>query len=101
MKKFLVLILFAVCNNAFAEAVTLDSIDYVYELDADNSFDFAGGAIHDCGTNTYRVLSNSQESVNRKFSMLLMALASDKTVIVNAGACSGQRRLVGWVRVYK
>ena len=101
MKKFLVLILFAVCNNSFAEMVTLNSIDYVYELDADTSFDFAGGAVHQCGSNLYRVVSSAQESVNRKFSMLLMALASDKTVIVNAGACSGERRLVGWVRVYK
>lgn len=101
MKKFLLLILFAVCNTAFAESVTLSSIDYVYELDADNSFDFAGGAVHQCGSNVYRITSNSQESINRKFSMLLMALVSGNTVIVNAGACSGERRSVGWVRVYK
>ena len=104
MKKLLVLILFAVCNTAIAESVTLTSIDYVYELDADNSFDFAGGANHTCedGTsNVYRISSNSQESVNRKFSMLLMALASGNTVIVNAGACAGDRRMVGWVRIYK
>ncbi len=101
MKWIAALILFIACNSAFAESVTLDSVSFVYELESANSFDFAAGGTHQCGSNLYRVTSNVPESLNRKFSLVLVALTADKSLIVDAGPCQGDRRLVGWVRVYR
>lgn len=96
-----VLLLLVVCSSSFAESVVLDSVSYVYDIDVENVFDFAAGANHQCGSNLYRVRSDNAESVKRRFSMVLVAVTADKSLIVNAGPCDGNRRLVGWVRVYK
>lgn len=101
MKWIAALILFFTCSSAFAEPVTLDSVTFVYDVDVENIFDFAGGPNHQCGSNMYRVRSDNVESVKRRFSMVLVAVTADKSLIFNAGACDGDRRRVGWVRVYK
>ncbi len=95
------LLLLLISTHSSAESVSLDSINYVYELNSQHSFDFAGGASHHCGSNQYRVKSTSSESIARKFSIVLAAFIAEKRIIVNAGDCEGDRRIVGWVRIQK
>ncbi len=95
-----VLVFLFISTNSLAETISFDSIEYVYQLDSQHSFDFAGGASHQCGSNLYRVKSTSSESIGRKFSMVLAAFFAGETIIVSAGDCEGNRRVVSWVRVY-
>lgn len=102
MKALLIAALTLSTSLSFAEAVTIDSVSFVYDIGVENSFDFAGGSTPNaCGSYYYRTTTSTPNSLNRQFSMILMALAADKKIIVNTGECSEDRMLIGWVRVYK
>lgn len=102
MKALLIAALTLSTSLAFAEAVTIDSVSFAYDIGTENSFDFAGGStLNKCDSYYYRTIASTPDSINRKFSMILMAIAADKKIMVNTEGCSEDRMLVGWVRVYK
>jgi len=83
------------------------SVQYVYQVDnADpTAFDFAVPAIiHACGSNIYRVFSNSEAAAERKFRMVMSVFKRDKkwSLSINElDSCDANRMKVGWVQLHK
>ena len=65
------------------------------------SFDFAGGEPHEFGSNLYCAPSGTDDSVSRKFSLLLTAFVAEKRILVNTEGCEDNRMKVGWIRLLK
>lgn len=85
----------------FADAKTINKIDYVYVLDTEKSFDFAGGGNHACGSNIYRTHAETEAIANRKFSVALAAYTAGQRVTINTEGCSGNRMKFGWIRIHE
>lgn len=76
-------LLLSLSAYSYPEAVTIPEIDFIYDLGMDKSFDFSGGEVHECGSKLYRTSSTTEDSINRKFSVILTAFAAGKSVVLN------------------
>lgn len=96
----------ATCFVAFMSQIahsapkTIDAVGYVYVLEDGQSFDFAAGANHECGTNIYRTRADDAGVLNRKFSLILTAYTAGKRLTINTSNCDGNRLLFNWVRLH-
>ncbi len=100
LRSLLAAVILLMATSSYAETIHLETINYLYDLGHATAFDFEAGSTHQCGSKMYRVVSTDLEVLKRKYSMLLTAVVSGKKVIVDAGDCYGNRRLVDWTRIY-
>lgn len=101
MKSYILGLALIISPQSYSEAVDLSTVNFVYELGNLMSFDFSSGSNHECGTNIYQVNGPTEESANRKFTLVLSAFMTDKKLKVNTEGCNGNRMKVGWVRLIK
>lgn len=103
MRKFLTVIMIVapfISQAVYATPKTIDAVGYVYVLEDGQSFDFASGVNHECGTNIYRTRADNPDVLNRKFSLVLTAYTARKRLTINTDNCDGNRLLFNWVRIH-
>lgn len=107
MKTIIAVLALSISVFASAAPQTGLSVQYVYQVDnADpTSFDFAVPEMtHGCGSNIYRVFSNSEAAAERKFRMVMSVFKKDQkwSLSINElDSCDANRMKVGWVQLHK
>lgn len=109
MKKFnpyiVALLVFTSTSLPFIPATAGDvgpvKLNYVYQLDSPDSFDFRVlGRTTSCGSTLYRIQNTDAAVLDRKFSIAMSALLANKDVeFFEKDVCTGGRMLVGWIRI--
>lgn len=101
MAKILsVAFLWVFCSIGYAGSVSPQVVNFIYQLDTPNIFDFSVSREHACGSVLYRVISPNESIAARKMSLVTTAfIAAKKVSFHETGNCIGDRMEVAWVKL--
>lgn len=92
--------LLAFCSIGYAGNVSPQVVNFIYQLDTPNVFDFSVNRENACGSVLYRVISPNESITARKMSLVTAAfIAAKKVEFHETGNCISDRMEVAWVKL--